>query len=206
MKFIQHARDDYFRDDKNHYDRILLNPEWIVLPSVIISIDKGPMIMKCQKHNKGCKKMYIHPPRSPTHHNLCSKIGDQLSHAILKTRTISPLKVTKYSNTYQIHEQRGSFQGIDTCNVLEYGNFTTNSVFLAQLESYLIANWLDINALIDQLVKKHVICKSAATKMRDRAQKSSPPQITIDKCLHGATYLPLNEAMSYRNYFLLMNL
>ena len=32
--------------------------------------------------------------------------------------------------------------------------------------------------------------------MRDRAQKSSPPQITIDKCLYGATYLPLDEAMS----------
>ena len=58
---------------------------------------------------------------------------------------------------------RGSFQGISTCNVQEYGHFNTNSVFLDQSESYSIANRLDINSPIDQLVEKHVICKSAAT-------------------------------------------
>ena len=93
------------------------------MPSLIITKEDGPTIMTCRNHNKGTTKMYIHPPRSPHRHALSSKQGDQLCQVIHKTRTISPMKAAKYSNTYQMHEQRGNFNGIDTCSLTQYVNF-----------------------------------------------------------------------------------
>ena len=40
------------------------------------------------------------------------------------------MKASKYFNTYQIHEQRVSFQGIDTCDVTIFGQFNYCSVLL----------------------------------------------------------------------------
>ena len=99
------ARDDYLRDYINDYDCLLLNKKWRVMPSLIITKQNGHTIMTCCNHNKGTNKMHIHLPRSPHGHALSSKQGDQLCQVINKTRTISPMKAAKYSNTYQMHEQ-----------------------------------------------------------------------------------------------------
>ena len=97
--------------------------------------------------------MYIHPPRSPHFHSLSSKQGDQLCQVVLKTRTISPIKASKYSTTYQMHEQRGFFQGIDTCNVTNFGDFSFNSVLLEESESVSIANRPNVNSLLNPFNK-----------------------------------------------------
>ena len=52
-----------------------------------------------------------------------------------------------------MHEQRGSFQGIDTCDVVMFGNFSFPSMLLDQSESRSIKYRPDINALIDTLQK-----------------------------------------------------
>ena len=57
--------------------------------------------------------MYIHPPRQPNH-TLPHEKGYQLWHVVIKPRLIKPMKDSKYFITFQIHEQRGSFQGVYT--------------------------------------------------------------------------------------------
>ena len=109
------ARDNYirFRDD---YECWLLNKkEWSVKPS-IATCDDGVFVLTCRDHNKGCKGYMLHPPRQPNH-ILPSKHPDQLCHAIVKPRTIHLMKACAYSNSFQMHEQRGTFNGIDTCNI-----------------------------------------------------------------------------------------
>ena len=103
---VNSSRDDYLREDTQDYDCLLLNPKWIVRPCIVFVQDRGPLIMTCREHYKGTGKMYIHPPRQP-HHILPSKSGDQLCHAIVKSRTIRPMRACKYSNRYQMHEQKG---------------------------------------------------------------------------------------------------
>ena len=115
------ARDDYIRFNGT-YEKWLLNPSWKVLPSLSIVHGKGPMVLTCRDHKNGTKNHMIHPPRQPLH-NLPSDYPDQLCHAVIKPRTIRPLKSCAYSNSYQMHEQRGTFNGTDTCSIANYGRF-----------------------------------------------------------------------------------
>ena len=88
----------------------------------------------------------LHPPRQPFH-ILPSKQPDQLCHAVIKPRTIKPMKACKYSNSFQMHEQRGTFNGIDTCNVTSYGRFDFCSKILNKSEGRSIDNRPDKNPL-----------------------------------------------------------
>ena len=127
-----------------------MNPSWKVLPSISFVEGKGPHIMTCREHDDGDKKSYIHPPRHP-HHIIPSDKGDQLCHAVIKPRLIKPMRTSRFCNIYQMHEQQGSFQGIDTCDVTDFGDFSFCSVILDESESRSIMNRPDINSLLDNL-------------------------------------------------------
>ena len=116
MKFVNYCRDDYIRFDGN-YDCWLLNKDdWTVKPSVCYVEGKGMQFMVCKEHHQGNRLVYIHPLRQP-HHILPCKYSDQICHAVIKPRTITQKKAQIYSNSFQMHEQRGNFNGIDTCNI-----------------------------------------------------------------------------------------
>ena len=191
---IYSSREDYVRGSIEDYDCILLNPEWKVLPSVAFIDDKGPYILTCRHHDGGTNKAYIHTPRQP-YHVIPSEHGDQLSHAVIKTRFIKPMKAKKFSNTYQMHEQRGSFQGIDTCDVTDYGNFGICSVLLEESESRSIMHRPDINSLLDRLGNDMSLSQVTINGFRKRAKEVCPPDDVIAKCLVGATYVSLEDAM-----------
>ena len=65
-----------------------------------------------------------------------------------------------------MHEQRGPFNGIDTCNVTSYGNFEVCSKLLNDSESKAIANRPDINALFNKFCNENKITQEFATLVR----------------------------------------
>ena len=89
-------------------------------------INGSPIFMSCSRHKGGCEKVNIHVPRTPTT-SLPSSFNDQICHAVIKTRTIKSMKPSTYSNTYQMKEQMGSFQGVDMCNTTKICDFGHNS-------------------------------------------------------------------------------
>ena len=119
MKFVNYCRDDYIRFDGS-YDCWLLNKDdWTVKPSICYVEGKGMQFMVCKEHHQGNCLVYIHPLRQP-HHILPCKYSDQICHAVIKPQTITQKKAQKYSNSFQMHEQRENFNGIDTCNITQY--------------------------------------------------------------------------------------
>ena len=100
-------------------------------------------------------------PRQP-YHNLSSIHSDHLAPCIIKPRTIKPMKATKYVNIYRMHKQKGSFHGIDTCDVTNFGNFTVTSILLDENESRSIVYRPVINILMTNLQKENVITKFTA--------------------------------------------
>ena len=56
-----------------------------------------------------------------------------------------------------MYDQGGSFQGIDTCNLRKYGNFSFCSILLDESESRTIAYFPDINALLTKLKKENIL-------------------------------------------------
>ena len=115
MKYVRYTRDDYLRFS-GKYEQWLFNPLWKITPSISFVEGKGMQFMTCKDHNNGSISLFIHPPRQPNHILPC-KYSDQICHAVIKPRTISQMKAQKYSNTFQMHKQRGNFNGIDTCSI-----------------------------------------------------------------------------------------
>ena len=61
------------------------------------------------------------------------------------------MRASKYCTTYQTCEQKGSFQGINTCDVTNFGNFDFKSTLLEESESMTIKYRLDINSVLNEL-------------------------------------------------------
>ena len=100
-----------------------------------------------------------------------------------------------YSNAFQMHEQRGSFNGVDTCNISSYRKFDFVSSLLTKFESVSIVNRPDINSLLNQLVDERILSKEVATGKRNYAT-SSTAAVDFSKYYHGATFVPFESAMS----------
>ena len=191
---IVSSRDDYLRLELNDYDDILVNKNWKVLPRLAFIKGHAPMFLSCKKHHGGCKQNYIHPMRVPNH-ILPSRHGDQLCHAVLKPRTVKPMKAGAYSNTYQTQEQRGLFNGIDTCSITNFGDFSFCSKLLDESESRAIAHRPDINALLGNLTKLNVLSKNAVKSMRDNANLKFSDNNVLMSYWQGATYVPFDDAI-----------
>ena len=187
MKYVKYCRDDYIRFDDD-YGCWLFNSKWKVKPSICYVDGRGMAFMVCKDHNNGCSQAYVHPPRQPNHILPC-KYSDQLCHAVIKPRTITQQKAKKYSNTFQMHEQRGNFNGIDTCSVTQYRNFNMISYLLQEYESRSIYGRPDINALLDEFVKEKLIPKEFAESYCNTA-RSKMDGSDMNKMSYGATYVP----------------
>ena len=125
---------------------LLKNPLWEVMPSITFD-DGAPVCLVCRDHGKGFEEgQYIHPPENPNG-NLASTFGDQLAPAVVRPRTINPVKAKYFSHTFQMHEMRGQFDGVDTIRVTDHGNFNRQSTLLARQEDLTIQGRSDIKAM-----------------------------------------------------------
>ena len=138
---------------KNSYRCWLFNPDWLVSLSIAFKSKYGPRVMVCRDHDNGCPKMMVNLPQQPSH-NLPSKRSDQLSHVIIQPRSIKTVRVATYSTSFQMHEQRGSFSGIDTCSITNVGKFDFTSILLGESEARSIICRPEINALLNNLVQE----------------------------------------------------
>ena len=196
MKFVRSVRDDFVRN-KGDYDVWLYNPEWGVKPSIVLTSEAGPVIMSCRNHNGGTSSHFIHTARLPGH-ILPSRHSDQYSHAVIKPRTIAPLKAKKYSNSFQMHEQRGTFNGIDTCSITSTHNFALNSLLLRESEFRAVKNRPDINALLSILCEEKKLPASFVDNVRKMTEQETR-HIDFEYLQLGATYVPVSAAMAIQD-------
>ena len=192
VSLVVSVRDDYIRD--SNYDCLLLNPKWVVKPSVSFLLDNSPMVLTNRNHDGGTKLQYIHVPRHP-HYCLPAKISDQLSHGVIKPRILKHMRASNYSNTYQMIEQNGSFQGIDTCDVTNIGRFNLTSCLLNESESRTIHSRADINALLQNMADKKIITQKSVSSRRDESKRLYPTQECLEDYYYGSTYVSLNDAI-----------
>jgi predicted GIY-YIG superfamily endonuclease len=193
FQFIQNARDDFIRTDDD-YDEWLSNVKWRVQPSYAF-INGVPYVLTCKEHNKGSRSLMIHTPRQPSPHILSSMYSDQICHCVIRSRTVKPLEHKSYSIGFQMHEQRGTFNGIDTCNVTSYRNFNFRSKLLTDAESRSIVNRPDINSLLNQMVEDGEMTQFIANDKRTLATDKYA-NFNFKPYLIGATYVPLEAAMA----------
>ena len=99
------------------------------------------------------------------------------------------MKAHQYSNIFQMQEQRGNFNGIDTCIVTQYRNFKLISALLEEYESRSICGRPDINTLLNPFVKDELVPPQSAEVYRDTA-KELTENLNIEKQSFGSAYVP----------------
>ena len=95
-------------------------------------------------------------------------------------------------------EQRGHFNGLDTCNHVEFGNFEKRSLLRFQNEDRSIQNCYDINAHLDTLCKHNVISSDMVQNMRYSAEQDALVHNYSD-LYKWATYVPLKTAIELQD-------
>jgi len=101
--------------------RHLLCPKFEVCPSVGLHRSGGMCVLTCALHSGGTRDRYYHLPRARI--GLMSGLGDQLAHCVVHHRTVKPMAPKRFNNTYQLFEQRGSFNGIGMACLKTNGDF-----------------------------------------------------------------------------------
>lgn len=114
---------------------------------------------------------------------------------MIQSRTVRPVKRNGFSDSFQMHEQRGTFSGIDTCSLCSFGKFDKTSVLLRESEGRSIAHRPDINSLLNKLVEDKIITKCVAEGLRKDSERIMKNK-NVSKYTKGATYVPLDVAMS----------
>ena len=194
---VEFARDDFLRLRTTDYEYWLLNKEWSVLPTIQMTKKYGPVVLTCRWHNKGNKKMMIHPPRLPKH-ILPSRYSDQLAHAVIQCRTVKPMRKTKYSTQFELFEQSGTFNGIDTFGLTDFQNMEISSELLSHYESLAIYHRRDTNALLSKLAEEKKIGKCVVNDRRKEATyRVEKLNMNLDDLVFGATYVPIEATIKY---------
>ena len=94
-----------------------------------------------------------------------------------------------------MNEQKGSFQGIDTCDITNFGDFTFTSKLLSENESISICNRADMNDLLEKSEKYGFISQTVKDHIKEIAKSSENNHENMNKYLIGATYLSLHDSL-----------
>ena len=189
---VRSIREDYIRQPEDSEDMLLLNTDWMVMPSVANIPGKGFVFLTCREHDQGTNLFMIHVCRWK--HNLPSLKPDQLCQVVSQPRTLKPVKASQYSISYELFQQTGSFNGIDTCSATSFGKFDFYSLLLAEAEARSIFNRPDIAAHLKRLRQEKVISKYIEQGKRQHATDYSST-IDYEKYYYGGTYVSLETSM-----------
>ena len=191
LNFATSPREDYVREEGDE-DCLLFNPKWKVSGSLRWISGKGPCVPTCNAHDHRTKLHFIHPCRWK--HNLPARRTDQLCQAVVKPRIVKYVRVATYCATFQMFQQQGTFNGINTCSNTTYGNFYSTSKLSAEAEVRSIVNRPNINAHLTKLRKEKVISEYVEKGKRDFAEQFLD---SIDYSVYskGGTFVPLEASM-----------
>jgi predicted GIY-YIG superfamily endonuclease len=196
---IKSSREDYF----DSIDYLMMNPRWKISPSVAFSVEGYPHVLVCRDHKKGSRLNYVHPPRSPNG-ILPTRRSDQNAHAVVVPRTISPMKAKSYSNTFQMHEMRGSFVGMDTISLVDHGRFDFQSTLSRENEVLACAGRTDTRGLLSRHAANGIIPAWLAEDYMDDAHLLLDMQEVAGTvrdgsewkdCCKGATFVSYTDAI-----------
>ena len=96
------------------------------------------------------------------------------------------MKASTYNTSFQMSEQRGCFQGIDTIDVCNFGDFSFCSHLTHVNECRSISNRPDINSLLQRLCDCNMIHQEAVSTMRDNAREYKNRMGDMEEALlHG---------------------
>ena len=191
LSTVESSRNDFLREEHATW---LFNPKWRVTPSIAF-VNNEPVFLTCKSHDNGTKKLHVHCCR--WENNLSSLLSDQLCHAVVNPRTVKNTQVGYNSITYQMVEQRFSWNGPDTINISSVGKTNHNSLLLYQAEARSIANRSDMKSLLKRSVDDGKMSNFHANGIEEYSEYYSRNK-DYEKYKFGATYVPFEIALGLK--------
>ena len=173
--------------------RILGNPKWEVRPSIAFE-NGAPMVLTCRRHQSGCKGRYLHLPQNPGG-TLSSFPSDQLTPAVVRPRTVQQLKIHEFSDSYQMREMQGQYNGVDTIRVCEHHNFASQSKVLRDREETSLLGRSDLRALVGEWGQDGTLPPEVAESRIADAKQYGASTERVEKCCEGATFMTLEDSL-----------
>lgn len=191
---VETSRDDFIRPN-NDYDKLLLNKNWIIMPSLQLLEGRGLMVMTCRHHKSRYtrRRLHCHIPRKPFH-NLSSEDSDQLSPVVIQPRTVMSQKQGAFNSGYRMTAQLATYSGVDSMNVTSTGRFKKGSVMLGMNETLSLAHRGDISMLLSRYVQENIVPPEFESNLHEKAKMLYPSPV-VEQCMQGATYVPLLDSI-----------
>jgi predicted GIY-YIG superfamily endonuclease len=189
---LKGSRDDYV--DCIREIHLLMNPAWKVMPSIAFDSVKGPSVLVCRNHKGGSILDYIHVPSHPIT-MLPARFPDQLAPAVMQSRVIQPMRVKTYSTSFQMHEMRGSFAGLDTLSLGRFRRFDFRSLLTLETESVALRCRKDVRGLLMRLLHTGKIPAFLVADMLDASRNMFDDERFSPMRFGGATYLTYVDAI-----------
>ena len=137
----------------------------------------------------------FHPPRNPFG-TLPAPFGDQLAPEVVVPRTIKPMKASAYSNSYQMHDMRGYYGGVDTLSVADQGRFDYESVVARKYESLSLEGRKDIKGMLSRWKEEgNVLPKTLRENILKQAKIDVPNIFTYQDEWSGGNFITVHDAM-----------
>lgn len=198
LHLIETSRLDYFREDGEKHDVVLMNEEWPILPSVKLARGKGIMVLVCREHSthSSQKRLYPHPPRKPSH-VLSSTRPANLSPCRLRPNTLKPLFARTYCTQTSVRAMEATFSGIDSANItLEPPRMMGLSEILHEDEKLSFVGRSDIRLLAQRMVEEKKIHPSLYEELSEEASDHySLQNAELSRLKRGSTYCPTRNAI-----------
>ena len=113
---------------------------------------------------------------------------------MVNPRVLKPVKVVKYSTKFQMFQQMGSFNGIDTCSHRSYGNFSFWSKLSFEAGARSISNRPNINVHSRQLSSDKIMSEYIEKEKRCYAENFSQT-MNYTQYNYGATFVSLEASI-----------
>jgi len=199
---VENSRLDYIRLDNEQVDTVLMNDNWKVLPSVVLSPAKGLCILYCRHHasRSSQRRLYTHTPKK-VGNMLSSTRPDCLSHCVVRPRSVSTVRARAYNTTMTANIFTCGYAGCDSANVCLEGKFNIPSLTLFNHE--VLSYWArrDIQDLASAKVDQGKIMPDLRDQWDETARrKYEGEEEMLSMATRGATFVPTFNALKLQQH------
>jgi hypothetical protein len=139
--------------------RILQNPDWLCMPSMVMVAGKVPRLLCCRHHDVQSKGNYLHVPRNPTG-VVNIEASNQFSPGVPVVRMLRPKRAYQYCNSYAMIRLVGGYNGLDSTYVSDQGRYDLTPTDLSCRQDALsIIGRMEVRDHIEKLTEERKIPK-----------------------------------------------
>ena len=187
---------DYFRNENEEEDVVLLNEDWPIRPTMKFVPDEGMMICTCRHHDRDSvrKRLYCHPPRKHGT-NLSSTRECQLAVATVQQRYARSVRRKGINTTPTSCYSNMSHDGFSTSNVQLFDRskpWLDDTLSIGHQVDSLCRP--DIRQLLDSYVRDRKFTAEYAECLRKENATKITPEV-LESLTRGASYCPTHNAL-----------